>query len=376
MLIGLVGKPSSGKSSLFKALTLIDVKIAPYPFTTIEPNHGIAYVTAKCPCKELKVKCNPQNSQCKDGLRLIPVELLDVAGLVPGSHLGKGKGNQFLNDLTRGDALIHIVDASGTTDAEGNPTAGHDPKEDVKFLEEEIDFWFSAVIKRNIEKIADRKRAAEVLAGLGIKRMHISKAIEKTGLVPERLAKELRILSKPILIAANKVDLNSAEENFKKMKEAFPNLTIIPCCAEAEIALRQASKKGLIDYTVGASAFTIKTEMNDEQKKALEFIKERVLKKWGDTGVQKCLDKAVFDFLKYIVVYPVENENKLSDKKGNVLPDAHLLPQGSTALDLAYEVHTALGENFIRAVDVRTKKVVGKDHVLKDGDIIKIVSNA
>jgi len=375
MEIAICGKPSSGKSSFFKAATMIDVPISARPFTTIKPNVGISYVTSPCPCKELNVKCNPKNSQCINGTRLIPVKLWDIAGLIPGAHEGKGLGNQFLNDIIQADMLIHIVDASGKTDAEGNACEEHDPSEDVKFLENEINLWFESVIKRNIEKIKDENKAASTLAGLGIKEKHVKEAIEKVGLNPEELAKELRKLSKPILIAANKIDLSESEKNLEKMRKQFPNLMMIPCSAEAEIALRTAGKAGFIDYISGSRDFSIKKELNDKQQIALNLIKEKVLNKYGSTGIQNCLNKAVFDFLKYIAVYPVENEHKFSSKKGDVLPDVYLMPPNSTALDLAFKVHTDIGKHFIGAIDARTKKRVSADYVLKDNDIISIQSS-
>jgi len=372
--IGLTGKPSCGKSTFFKASTMIDVPISAVPFTTIKAKVGIAYVTSECPCKELNLKCNPKNSQCINGTRLIPVKVWDTGGLIPGSHTGRGIGNKFLSDIIRTDVLIHIVDTSGKIDSEGKPTEGHDPSEDIKFLEEEINLWFASVIKRNLKKIKDEKTASNVLAGLGIKEGHIGEAIDKVGLEPEKLAIELRRLSKPILIAANKMDLSVSENNLKRMKEGFPNLTIIPCSAEAEIALRTASKAGFIEYISGSRDFEIKKELNEEQKGGLELIRRSVLEKYGSTGIQNCLNKAVFEFLNYIAVYPVENEHKFSDKKGNVLPDVHLMPLGSTALDLAYKVHTDIGEKFIAAIDARTKKRVSADYELKNGDIISIQS--
>ncbi len=376
MEIALCGKPSCGKSSFFKAATLIDVKIASYPFTTIDPNTGVAYVTKKCPCSELNIKCNPQNSQCKDGTRFIPVKLWDIAGLVPGAHEGKGRGNKFLNDIIRSDLLIHIVDCSGKTDAEGNPTKDYDPSNDVRFLENEFDLWFEDVLKRNLVKIRDKKRAQEVLAGIGIKKNHLE-VLDKVGLddIP-KLAKELRKISKPIIVAANKIDVSGAQENYDKMKKDFPDVIFIPCSAESEIALRGAAKSDLIEYIPGSDDFKIIGELSDKQKHALEFIKENVLKKYGSTGIQICLNKAVFEFLDYIAVYPVENENKFTDKKANVLPDVHLLPKGSTALDLAYKIHEDIGKRFIGAIDAKTKKRIGSDYELKDGDIIKIQSAA
>jgi ribosome-binding ATPase YchF (GTP1/OBG family) len=374
MEIAICGKTNVGKSSFFKAATMIDVEISDRIFCTIKPNVGVSFVTAACPEKELNLKCNPRNSQCINGIRLIPVKLWDIAGLIPGAHEGRGLGNQFLNDIIQADMLIHIVDASGTTDSEGQPTEGHNPSEDVRFLEEEIDLWFADIIKRHLEKIKDDKKAAGILAGLGIKDKHVREVMEKIGLEDiEEFARELRKLSKPMIIAANKMDLPKSEENINKMRKDFPHLTIIPCSAEAEIALRTAAKVGFIDYIPGSNNFTIKKELNEKQKKALELIKKNILDKYDSTGVQECLNKAVFEFMKYIAVYPVENEHKFSDKKGNVLPDVFLMPPDSTALDLAFKVHTDIGEKFIGAIDARTGRKVGSDYILKSNDIIKIL---
>jgi len=381
--IGLVGKPSSGKSSFFKAATMIDVPIAPYPFTTIEPNVGIAYVVKDCVCREFNVKCNPRNSICVEGKRYIPIKLWDVAGLVPGAHEGKGLGNKFLDDLRQAECLIHIVDTSGRTDAEGKETIGYDPCNDIRFLTEEIDLWFAGIIEKALEKFKRISKFSKVdlteiltkqLTGLGIKKEEIKEILERVGIEDIRtFATELRKISKPMIIAANKIDIPEAEENLKKLKEEFPDLTIIPTSAAAEIALKTASKKGLIEYD--GSSFKIKDEekLTEEQKEGLKLIEERVLKKYGSTGVQECLNRAVFDILNYIVVYPVANAEKLTDGKGNVLPDAFLVKRGTTLKEFAFIIHSDIGERFIGGLDVRTKKKLGADYVLKDGDVVEIL---
>ena len=374
MEIGLVGKTNVGKSSFFKAATMIDVEISDRTFVTIKPNVGVSYVSTGCVCKELKLTCNPRNSQCINNTRLIPVKLLDVAGLVPGAQQGRGLGNQFLNDLIPADVLIHIVDISGKTDEEGRPTDYHDPSKDVKFLENEIDLWFESVIRKHLEKLKTENKL-EVLTGIGIKRSLVEEAVAKAGYEVEKLAKELRILSKPIVIAANKMDIENSEKNLAKTLEDFPSLPIIPCSAEAEIALRTAAKNGLIEYIPGSKDFKIIKDLNDNQKKGLEFLKERVLNRYGSTGIQDCLNKALFDFLRYIVVYPVENEHKFSDKKGSILPEAYLMPPNSTVLDLAFKIHTDIGKHFIGAIDARTKKRVSADYQLRNGDIISILTS-
>jgi hypothetical protein len=377
MEIAVCGKTNVGKSSFFKAATMIDVEISNRIFCTIKPNVGVSYVTAPCPCNSIKIKCTPRNSQCVNGVRLIPVKLWDIAGLIPGAHEGRGLGNQFLNDIIQADMLIHVIDASGTTDSEGQPTEDYDPANDVRFLEEEIDLWFAAVIKRHLEKIKDEKKAAEILAGLGIKDKHVKEVTEEVGLSNiEEFARELRKISKPMIIAANKIDLPNSEENVKKLIKDFSHLTIVPCSAEAEITLRTAAKAGFIEYIPGSSNFTIKKELNEKQTKALELIRTNILNKYGSTGIQDCLNKAVFNFMKYIAVYPVENEHKFSDKKGNILPDVFLMPPESTALDLAYKIHTDIGKRFIGAIDARTKKRVSAEYLLKNGDIISIQSAA
>jgi ribosome-binding ATPase YchF (GTP1/OBG family) len=376
--IGLVGKPSSGKSSFFKAASLIDVKITGVPFCTIEPNVGIGYVIVDCVCKEFGVKCKPKVGYCKNGKRFIPVKLIDVGGLIPGSHLGRGIGNKFLDDLRKASVLIQIVDCSGLTDSEGKPTTGYDPNNEIKFLEEEIDLWFAGIIKKAVQKIGKVKSREDLiniltqqLSGLEIRKNQIEEALQKVPVTRvEEFAKTIRRIAKPILIAANKIDLKPAQENFEKLKKIYKN--IVPTSAEAEIALKKAAEKNLIDYLPG-NGFSIKGKLDEKQMKALEFIKKEVIEKYGSTGVQVALNKAVFELVNYIVVYPVEDENRLTDKDGNVLPDAFLMPPGSTALDLAFKVHTELGEKFICAIDARTKKKLGKDYTLKNNDVIKIV---
>lgn len=390
---GIVGKPNVGKSTFFAAATLVDVKIAPYPFTTIDANRGVGYVRIKCVCKELGVKDNPRNSICIDGYRFVPIELIDVAGLVPDAWKGRGLGNQFLDELRRADVLIHVIDASGSTDSEGKivKPGSHNPIQDVKFLEKEIDMWMFNIIKRNWRFIYRTSSTdivsvfTEKLSGLGIKASHVEKAIKESDLEGKKLSqwtdddiftftRYLRKFSKPMIIAANKADIPIAEDFIREMKRELKDYIIIPTSAEAELALRKAAKAGLIKYLPGDNDFEIidDKKLSPKQLKALDYIKENVLKRWGSTGVQEVINKAFLDLLGMIVVFPVEDENKLTDHKGNVLPDALLVPGDTKPRDLAYMIHTELGEKFIGALDVRTKRRLPNDKPLKHRAIIKI----
>ena len=394
MLIGVVGKPSSGKSTFFSAATLVDVAIANYPFTTIEPNRGTGFVRVECVEKEFGVKCNPRHGYCRNGTRFVPVELVDVAGLVPDAHLGKGKGNAFLDDLRQADVLIHVVDASGSTNERGEPVpaGSRDPCLDIEFLEKEMDLWFLGIIEKNwpkLSKMPAESRAklvsamAQALSGIGGNERNIDEALEKSGRAEKKLrdwnqgereafATKLREISKPIVIAANKVDIAAAEPNLKKMRERFPEKTIIPCSGFAELALKKAAKEGFLDYEPGSKGFKALKELNEKQSKLLEMVRKTVLEKFGSAGVQDVLDKTVFEALGYIAVFPAGTK-KLADSEGRILPDCILMPKGSTALDFAFKLHTDMGNGFIRAIDVKKNLMVGKEHILRNRDAIEIV---
>jgi ribosome-binding ATPase len=395
MLIGVVGKANVGKSTLFKSATLSEVEIANYPFATIEPNSGFGFVRHECVEKFFKTKCNPNHGFCINGERFVPVKMLDVAGLVPGAHEGKGMGNKFLDDLSSADVFIHVIDASGSTNAGGEPVkaGSYDPAKDIRFLEVELDMWFFGMMKKvwsKFSKVTEMEHKDSVKAihkqfsGLKINENMIVSALKKYKLfIPiskwtdddlKNFASELRKISKPMIIAANRSDVSTAEANIKKLKKQFPNYKIIPCSAESELALREAAKHELIEYIPGDKDFKIlkSAKLSDKQKKALNFIKNNVLKKWSSTGVQKCLNTAVFDELNYMVVFP-GGMKKLGDSKGNILPDAWLFPQGATVTDFARHIHEDFVKNFVTAYDVKTKRPIGKEHKLKDGDVIELV---
>ena len=390
MQIGLIGKANVGKSTFFSAATETTVASGNFPFTTIEPNVGVAYVQSDCACKHFDLKHD--NPLCINGTRLIPVKLIDVAGLVPGAHEGKGLGNQFLDDARQAEILIHVVDIAGTTDIQGQPISvgSHDPLEDIAFVQDEFDQWFVDILKREWDKITreiDQKRAkltdgiAKRFSGLGIKDYQVHIVLQKQGLISrnpkewndsdiENFVKELRQNTKPMIIAANKADLCKDLDIIKKITDV-----VVPCSAETELLLRKATKAGMINYTSGDTGFKIneKKEIPIPQQKALDLV-NKIFSKIPSTGIQKILNSAVFDSLNLITVYPVEDESKFTNKEGVIFPDTKLLPQDSTAKDLASLIHADIAKGFLHAIDCKTKQRISGDQKLKHGDVIKIVS--
>ena len=395
MIVGILGKPNVGKSTFFVAATLKNVPIADFPFTTIKPNVGMAYLRTKCVHEEMGVTDSPRNSVCADGVRLIPVKLVDVAGLVSGASSGRGLGNQFLEDIMQADAIVHIVDASGSTDSEGQKTSpgSQDPMKDVEMVEKEVDLWLLGIIKRDWEKsskLAEQLKTSVVpsltqrLTGLGITEAMVEETLLKLHLKADRplswetgalesFVRALRERNKPSLIAANKSDLPTAAEKIATLRGS--GRTIVPCAAEAELLLRKAAEANFIAYTPGDRAFQARAGLSQAQARALELVEERVLRVYGSTGVQEAIDQAYFGLLNALVVYPVEDETRLCNKDGDVLPDAYVMKGGSTALDLARKIHSELAQTFLYAIDARTGMRLSADHVLKDRDIVKIVSS-
>ena len=385
--LALAGKPNCGKSTFFKAATMAHAEIANYPFTTINPNFGVAYVRTPCACRSLKLKCN----KCTDGVRFVPVNLIDVAGLVPDAHKGRGLGNQFLDHLRQADAILHMVDASGGTDAEGNPVGvgSHDPAGDIKFLEFEMTMWVYGILDKHWAKLNRQAQVkgfsvhqaiADVFTGLkitpeDIRDAELSLKLDLTHAKMEDLVPfcaGMVKLSKPMLVVGNKADEapEALRAKLVEQKVAFVS-------AASELALRNAAAAKVVTYLPGDPQFTVVNEgaLSAPQKAGLAKI-AAVMKQNNGTGVQQAINRAVFELLDRIVVYPVEDENHYCNKQGEVLPDAFLMKKGATPHDLAYQVHTDIGKGFLYAIYARTKMRIKESHVLKDGDIIKIVSAA
>jgi ribosome-binding ATPase YchF (GTP1/OBG family) len=396
--IGIIGKTNTGKTTFFNAVTMLNAEISNYPFTTKTPNIGVGYVKTPCVCRELGVKDNPKNSACINGWRFIPVEIVDLPGLIKGAWAGAGLGNQFLSVAAQSDVLLHVVDASGSINAKGEicePGMGS-PLADYYDIEEELIRWYMKNLIDNAEQVRRlmqgrglelSKALTEVLAGIKVKEWHVKEALNRAKLtgIPfedwddedfKAFATEIRYISKPTLIVANKMDLPVAEKNFMGLQETFGERFVVPCSADVELMLRRAEKAGAISYVPGEEGFKVKDEskLTPKQKWAINYVQSRIFDKWLRTGVDQALAIAVFKLLMMNVVYPVEDAKRYSDKRGNVLPDAFMLPQGSTPLDLAREIHSELAEGFLYAIDAVTGIRLPKDYQLHDRDVISIIS--
>ena len=390
--IGLVGKPSVGKSSFFNAATKNDVPEGAYPFTTIDPSVGEAYVRVECAAPEFDATCTPNVGVCRDGTRFVPTKLVDVAGLIPGAHEGKGLGNQFLTDLNETDALIHIVDFSGNTDIEGEPTDGHDPRTDIDFLEDELDMWYLDILEKGIESHESTYTGveakievdlAEQMSAFKTNKDEIKQLILSLGLdldtetwdADDRriLAREIRKRTKPMLIAANKMDTPEAQANWDAITSdpAYDHLTFVPASAHAEGALKTAADNGVVDYTPGDDNFEIVGDPSTEQQAGLEQIRA-FMTDYGGTGVQQAIETALFDVLGCIAVFP-GSANGSADEKG-VFRDCFVLPDNATTEDFAYVLHSDIGDGLLHGIDCRTERQVGADHPLTHRDVVEIVS--
>jgi len=397
-LVGIVGKTNVGKSTFFSAATEIDVEISNRPFTTINPNNGIAYVRDKCPHVEFGLQaCNPRTGFCKNGTRFIPIELMDVAGLIPGAHMGKGLGNKFMDDLRKADVFLLVVDASGSTSPEGVPVkpGTFDPVEEVRSILREIDLWFLRIVSSNWDKLAVSVDTSgkdpidaltEKLSGIQVSRASIMKTLEETGLARKKLSSwtkdeleqfafTLRKNAKQLVIVANKADIPVSDNNIRMLKEEFKDIPVIPTSAEAELALRRAAKAGVIDYMPGDSSFMIKKpeKLSDTQRKALRYIEENVIHKYGSTGVQQAIETAVYQVLGRVPVYTVEDPIRLTDKKGNILPDVFLVDKKATIRDVAYLIHSDFAKSLIGAINAKTKLRISGDSQVHHGLVVKFI---
>ncbi len=395
--IGLIGKTNTGKTTFFNAATLSSEEISSYPFTTKKPISGVSHAITLCVHPEFKVQDNPNNSKCVNGWRYIPIEIIDLPGLIKDAWKGKGLGNQFLSIAAQSDALLHVVDASGGIDSAGqiSEVGTGDPISDFADIEEELVMWYLKILEGNRDKVSKNIRSGtdiieaitELYRGIGVNKFHVKDALRSAELSEKdfdnydvvnskKLALNLRRFSKPTLIVANKIDVSGADKNFDRLRERYNDTIVIPASGDSELSLRRAEQKGLIKYSPGSEEFDIvkSEELNEKQTNALDFIKQGIMGEFMRTGVQFAINIAVFKLLKMNSIYPVANDKDLTDKKGRILPDLILLKDGATVNDLAREIHTDLTKGLLYAKDLRYNLRLPIDYQLRDRDVISLVS--
>jgi len=395
--LGLIGKTNTGKTTFFNAATLSSEEISSYPFTTKKPISGISHAITLCVHPEFNVQDNPNNSKCVDGWRYIPIELIDLPGLIKDAWKGKGLGNQFLSIAAQSDALLHVVDASGGIDSSGqiSEVGTGDPISDFADIEEELAMWYHKILEGNRDKVSKSIKSGsdiiegitELYRGIGVNTNHVKDALVSTGLADKpfddldvidskKLSSHLRRISKPTLIVANKVDVDGADKNFDRLRERYNDTIVIPASGDSEFSLRLAERKGLIKYSPGSEQFEIikSDELNEKQIGALDFIKKGIMGEYMRTGVQFAINIAVFKLLKMNSIYPVADEKSLSDNKGQVLPDLILLKDGATVKDLAREIHTDLTRGLLYAKDLRYNLRLPTDYQLRDRDVVSLIN--
>ena len=395
--IGLIGKTNTGKTTFFNSATLSSDEMSTYPFTTKKPSISIGHAITLCVNPEFNVQDDPNNSKCSDGWRYIPIELIDLPGLIKDAWKGKGLGNQFLSIAAQSDALLHVLDASASIDSMGRiaEIGSGDPVSDFADIEEELNMWYQKILEGNRDKLQKMIKTeddqitalTELYQGLGVKRIHVKESLRITGLEEKNIenydmqdskkfSTQLRKISKPTLIVANKIDVNGADRNFERLRERYNDTIVVPASADSELTLRRAEQKNLIRYSPGSEQFDIldTDDLNQKQKDALDFISKDIMGEYMRTGVQFAINMTVFKLLKMNSIYPVADPENLSDKKGRVLPDLVLLKDGATVVDLAKEVHSDLVKGLLYAKDLRYNLRIPINYQLRDRDVICLIS--
>jgi len=404
-LIALVGKPSSGKSTTLNSLTDATSKTGNFPFTTIDPQRAIGYLQISCACTrhDLSSRCRPNYGACVNGQRSVPIELLDVAGLVPGAHQGRGLGNKFLDDLRHADALIHVVDVSGTTDAEGKATRGYDPSVDIEWLRGEIVRWVEGNLLEKWGSIKRRHVAIKAhpvdtlqgqFSGYGSTRDVVARTLDRLALKEPLDAWSPTTITKvvdtfvdekfPIVLALNKIDHADADKNIAKIAKMVPADRMVLCSAISEVFLRKLAKQGYVRYVEGSEFVDTRDDLleqgdpaandlkecDEKLKSRIENLKDMVLYRFGSTGVVQVLSRAA-DVLGLVPVFPVKNIHTFgsagvggSGATGPVFRDCVLIKKGSTVSDVARKI---MGDAPINFIEGEGGRRVAEDAIVSVG---------
>lgn len=332
-----------------------------------------------------------------NGLRSVPIELLDVAGLVPGAHQGRGLGNKFLDDLRHADALIHVVDVSGTTDAEGKATRGYDPSVDIEWLRGEILRWVEGNLMEKWGSIKRRHVAIKAnpvdtlqgqFSGYGSTRDVVARTLDRLALKEPLDAWSNETISRvvdqfveekfPIVLALNKIDHADADKNIAKIAKMVPATRMVLCSAISEVFLRKLAKQGYVRYVEGSEFVDTRDDLieqgeadggglkecDEKLKTRIENLKDMVLYRFGSTGVVQVLSRAA-DVLGLVPVFPVKNTHTFgAASTGPVFRDCVLVKKNSTVSDVARKI---MGDAPINFIEGEGGRRVAEDAVVSVG---------
>ncbi|KAJ1615244.1 GTP binding protein [Cryptosporidium canis] len=390
-IIGCIGKPSSGKSTFFSSITDTSAKIGNYPFTTIEPNVGIAHYITECPCRKYNVVCKPNYGACNSGYRYIPIKVFDVAGLIPGAHLGNGLGNKFLDDIRHAHVLLHIIDISGNTNEKGEQTTNYNPINDHEWLLKEIEMWIFNNIYTSWATIVRKSKAANIqvnklllsqFSGYGCNELMMNKLLslmkikdpidlsswDKSNVTD--LVKQFVKIRFPFVLVLNKADVISevCDSNIVRFYEIYGDKhEIVVASSLAELFIKKMVSQNYIklvyeNNSYNYCSFITKDDsqidganalkrMDDKLKSRLENFKDVVLFRHGATGVQDAINKAV-DLLGLIPVYPVKNIRTFTNRpyeetNSSAFQDCILVPNGITVKALLKSLHIDPERGFV-----------------------------
>lgn len=287
-------------------------------------------------------------------------------------------GNKFLDDLRHADALIHVVDVSGTTDAEGKSTRGYDPSQDIVWLRSEIVNWVLGNLMQKWGGVKRRHTAIKATAvatlqgqfsGYGSNAAVVARTLDKLALkeplqdwsdaTVELVVNTFVDEKFPTVIALNKIDHPDADKNISKIAKIEKPERLVLCSAISEVFLRRLVKQGFIRYIPGSESVDMREdlveqgeedggglkEMDAKLKTRVENLKDMVLYRFGSTGVNQVLSQAS-KVLGLVPVFTVRNIATFGSgeagtgggEKSAVFRDCVLVKSGSTVGDVFRKV--------------------------------------
>lgn len=417
-VVGLVGKPSVGKSTLFNAATRPDAShqaaMDPRPFTTIDPNVGPGWFAAPCPAERLGrgAEAQPEHGKAVSGRRRHPLLVKDVAGLVPGAYEGRGRGNQFLDALTGADSLVHVVDASGRSDRSGvdlgAAEATGDPLDEVGWVRREIHLWIFCNVRTKWESVRKKARIPSkhqakeavlsrlfaLFSGYKSTAAMTQKVFEAAGFsiqgIEDKILDwqeyDLHLLVAcflrarfPIIVALNKTDMPGAAGHVSRA-QAVLGVACMPVSARSEWWLYEQQRLGHLTYVEGAGADSVVLSPSAPPAVVARWdeVRTRVFDVYGSTGVLDVISAAVLR-RRPIFVCPVTDFGSCEGLiRSSTAPKGggHGNPFGTMVMlrpmsSVDEATSAILHEEMLRGDFVRAEVLEGSEHAAPSSRVMK-----